>query len=187
MNISFLLLLLSYSSGMHCLKSIRNKCCFFRKRQSNAKSCGGIVTRQLDEYLNDVEYKDTTVFIPPIVSGKVIKVYDGDTITIASKIPGTALPVYRFRVRLSGIDSAEIKGHTEEEKKAAIKARDALHNLIFGKIVVLQNLGTEKYGRILADIYIENLHINKWMLDNKYAVPYDGGKKIRPAEWDNEL
>jgi endonuclease YncB( thermonuclease family) len=44
-------------------------------------------------------------------------------------------------------------------------------------MVVLQNVGTEKYGRILADIYIENLHINQWMLDNKYAVPYDGGKK----------
>jgi endonuclease YncB( thermonuclease family) len=175
-----------YLGKMFCLNSIRNCCVAFRKRQttSETKLYTEVISKQLDEYLNDVEYKDTTVFIPPIVSGKVIKVYDGDTITIASKIPGTALPVYRFRVRLSGIDSAEIKGETDSEKKLAIEARDALHNLIFGKIIKLQNIGTEKYGRILADIYIDDLHVNKWMLDNNFAIPYDGGKKKRPIEWD---
>jgi endonuclease YncB( thermonuclease family) len=189
MNISFLLLLLTSLDKMHCWKAIRNSCCILKKQQasSDVKSYTEIANKQFNEYLNDVEYKDTTQFIPPIVAGKVIKVYDGDTITIASKIPGTALPIYRFRVRLAGIDSAEIKGHTEAEKRVAIEARDALHKLIFGKMIVLQNLGTEKYGRILADIYIENLHVNQWMLDNNYAVPYDGGKKVRPPEWENEL
>jgi len=182
MNISFLLLLLTYPSQMFCWNFIKNRCCVFKGRCISSKTA-----TKVDEYLYNIEYKDTKAFIPPIVAGKVIKVYDGDTITIASKIPGTALPVYRFRVRLAGIDSAEIKGSTEAEKKKAIEARDALHNLIFGKIIVLQNLGTEKYGRILADIYVDNLHVNKWMLDNGYAVPYDGGKKNRPVEWDNEL
>ena len=37
--------------------------------------------------IDDIEYKDTTPFIPPVSEGKVIKVYDGDTITIASKMP----------------------------------------------------------------------------------------------------
>jgi endonuclease YncB( thermonuclease family) len=188
MNISFLLLLLSYLGEMYCWKAIKNSC-ILKKRHatSDVISYSEIANKNFDECLTNIEYKDTTAFIPPIVAGKVVKVYDGDTITVASKIPGTAFPIYRFRVRLAGIDSAEIKGHTEEEKKAAIVARDALHNLIFGKIIVLQNVGTEKYGRILADIYIENLHINQWMLDNNYAVPYDGGKKVRPPEWDNEL
>jgi endonuclease YncB( thermonuclease family) len=189
MNISFLLLLLSYLGQMNCLKAIKTNCCLFRRRNASSDviTYTEIANKQFDEYLTNIEYKDTTAFIPPIVAGKVIKVYDGDTITVASKIPGTAVPIYRFRVRLAGIDSAEIKGHTEEEKRAAIEARDALHKLIFGKMIVLRNVGTEKYGRILADIYIENLHINQWMLDNNYAVPYDGGKKVRPPEWDNEL
>jgi endonuclease YncB( thermonuclease family) len=154
---------------------------------SEVKSYSEILKKNHDEYWCSVEYKDTVRFVPPIASGKVIKVYDGDTITIASKIPNTNLPLYRFSVRLSGIDSAEIKGATETEKKMAIVARDALHNLIFGKIVTLKNVGTEKYGRILADVYLDELNISKWMLDNNYAVPYDGGKKIRPSEWDNEL
>jgi endonuclease YncB( thermonuclease family) len=147
------------------------------------------VKDQIDEkndYLQDVEYKDTVGFVPPIMVGKVIKVYDGDTITIASKLPNTETPIYRFSVRLSGIDSAEIHGKTQNEKKHAIVARDKLHELIFGKMVHLKNISTEKYGRMLADVYLDNLHINQWMLDQHLAIPYDGGAKHRPKEWDNE-
>ena len=70
-----------------------------------------------------------------------------------------------------------------EEKIAAINVREILSELILHKYVHLENIQTEKYGRILADVYIENLHINKYLLDNKYAVPYDGGKKIIPENW----
>lgn len=139
------------------------------------------------EYLKDIEYKDTIGFVPPIITGKVIKVYDGDTITIASKLANTETPIYRFSVRLSGIDSAEIHGKTQNEKKHAIIARDKLNELIFGKMVHLKNVSTEKYGRILADVYLDNLHINQWMLDKNLAVPYGGGTKHRPPEWDNEV
>jgi hypothetical protein len=45
-------------------------------------------------------------------------------------------------------------------------------------------LSTEKYGRLLADVYLEDLHLNAWMLEHNYAVPYDGGTKHRPVEWD---
>lgn len=139
------------------------------------------------DYLNDVRYLDTVVFAPPITAGKVIKVYDGDTITIASKLPNSDAPIYRFSVRLLGIDSAEIKGKTFAEKEIAVKARDALHGLIFGKIVHLKKISTEKYGRILADVYMDDLHVNQWMLDNKHAIPYDGGTKQRPDEWDAQI
>jgi endonuclease YncB( thermonuclease family) len=132
-----------------------------------------------------VQYHDTHAFVPPIHIGKVIKVYDGDTITIASKYPGAEnSPMYRFSVRLNGIDSAEIKGKTVAEKEQAILARDALSKMILNKIVTLKNLSTEKYGRLLAEVYLDDLHLNAWMLEHNYAVPYDGGTKIRPAEWD---
>ena len=135
-------------------------------------------------YLKHITYKDSEPFIPNIRFAKVIKVYDGDTITVSSKLPYNDSPIYRFSVRLRNIDSPEIKGESEKECILAIQARDALHNLIFGKIIELRNNGKEKYGRLLADIYYNKLHINKWMLDNKYAVLYDGGKKIRGYDWD---
>jgi endonuclease YncB( thermonuclease family) len=136
------------------------------------------------EYLVNVVYENTLPFVPPINVGKVIRVYDGDTFTMISKLPYTEGPIYRFSVRMNGIDSPEIKGKTNNEKELAKQSRDALSNLILGKIVTLKNITTEKYGRILADVYMGNLCVNDWMLINKYAVKYDGGTKIRPDEWN---
>ena len=55
---------------------------------------------------------------------------------------------------------------------------------ILHKYVVLKNVSTEKYGRLLADVYLGDLHLNKWMLDNRYAMSYDGGKKVAPKSWN---
>lgn len=135
-------------------------------------------------YLDNITYKDTLAFIPPIMYAKVIKVYDGDTITVAARLPFVGSPIYRFSVRLAHIDSPEIRGGSKMETQLAIVSRDALHKLIFGKIIELKNNGKEKYGRLLADLYYNGLYVNQWMLDNKYAIMYDGGKKMRPVDWD---
>ena len=71
-----------------------------------------------------IVWSDTLQFIPPVNTGQVIKVYDGDTITIAGHLPYDGSPLYRFSVRLNGIDCAEIKGKSEEEKACALRARD---------------------------------------------------------------
>jgi len=153
----------------------------------------------------NVWYQTTVKFIPPITYGKVVKVYDGDTITVASPLPNTIEPIYRFSIRLRDIDSPEIKGKTEKEKELAEIARNALSLKLLYKMVLLENIDTEKYGRILADVYLaqereereesedkkeklekaESISISNWMLQNGYAVPYNGGTKVRPKEWDN--
>ena len=130
-----------------------------------------------ESQLQYASYLNTTPFVPKIDTGKVIKVYDGDTITIAARLPYRDAPISRFSVRLSGIDSPEIRTHNPDEKMSAIMSRDKLHDLIFDKIVTLRNVSLEKYGRILADVYLDKLHINRWMLDNHYAIEYNGGKK----------
>ena len=134
----------------------------------------------IDIYNDIISWGETVPFISPIREGQVIKVYDGDTITIAAYMPysdGTDSPLFRFSVRLNGIDTPEIKGHSEEEKKAAKVSRAALNEKLLHRVVTLKNVQTEKYGRILADVYLDELHINQWMIDNKYAVKYDGGTK----------
>ena len=158
------------------------KCFVFRNALKKEK----IVVSKADKFIDNtdystIEYKDTICFVPPITHGKVIKVYDGDTITICARFYEGS-PLYRFSIRLRGIDSPEIRGKSEKEKEMGIKSRDALHILIYGKIITLRNLNTEKYGRVLADIYLEDLHINQWLLDNHYAIPYDGGKKMPFSE-----
>ena len=132
-----------------------------------------------------IDWKDTIQFVPPIEKGVVIKVYDGDTITIASKLPYPASPLYRFSVRLNGLDCPEIKGKDEDEIYCAQLAKQEICNLALNKVVTLRNIQTEKYGRILADVYIADLHLNKYMLEKRLAVSYDGGTKISPSNWLN--
>jgi len=124
-----------------------------------------------------IEWKDTFKFIPPVSQGLCIKVYDGDTITIACKLPYKNSPLYRFSVRLRDIDTPEMRGKTEKEKQDAKKAQQVLSNLVLNKQVFLKNVDVEKYGRILAHVYVDNINLSTFMLNSKLAVPYDGGKK----------
>ena len=158
-------------------------CCVSRKASSDITKVL-LPEIQLEEELAHISWKTCVPFVPPINLGKVIKVYDGDTITIAQKLPYENSPLFRFAIRLNGIDSPEIKTKHESEKKYAERSRDALHQLIFEKKVTLKNISLEKYGRILADIYYNDIHVNKWLLDNKYAIPYDGTKK---REWNDVI
>lgn len=130
-----------------------------------------------------IKWEDTVPFTFPITGGQVIKVYDGDTITIASRLPFEGSPLYRLSIRLNGIDTPEIKGKTSDEKQAAKDVRDILSNMIMNKVIRLDNIQSEKYGRILADVYLGDVHINQWLVDNRYAVVYDGGTKKRPDNW----
>jgi endonuclease YncB( thermonuclease family) len=131
----------------------------------------------------EIRWEDTEEFKFPVYSGKVIKVYDGDTITIASKMPYDNSPLYRFHVRLNGIDSPEIKGKNPDEKNVAKLAKEFVSSLVLQKTVTLENIQNDKYGRILADVYFEGKHINNLLINERLAVKYDGGKKIGPASW----
>jgi len=133
----------------------------------------------------DIKWEDTVEFTFPIQGGRVIKVYDADTITIASKLPFEGSPIYRLSVRLNGIDTPEIKGKgvSDEEKEAAKNAREFVSNMVLNKYVKLENIQSEKYGRILADVYLDNVHLNNLLLQEKYAVVYDGGTKKKPSSW----
>jgi endonuclease YncB( thermonuclease family) len=132
---------------------------------------------------NNITWEETLQFSVPIKSGRVIKVYDGDSITIAAKLPFDDSTLYRFSVRLNGIDTPEIKGKNADEKEAAKLARDALSNLILNKNIILKNVDNEKYGRVLADVYLDELHINEWLIRERYAIRYDGGAKKSPESW----
>ena len=137
------------------------------------------------EPTKEIHWDQTIPFTFPITGGQVIKVYDADTITIASKLPYDASPLYRLSVRLTGIDTPEIKGKGvgEDEKQVAIEARDFVSNLVLHKYVRLENIESEKYGRILADVFIDGIHLNELLVKERYAVRYDGGTKTKPVSW----
>lgn len=137
----------------------------------------------------EISWANTVEFVPIVNGGKVIKVYDCDTITIACKIPysetiAESNIVYRFHIRLLGIDSPEIKSRDANDKTIAILARDRLSMMILHKNVTLKNKSIDKYGRILANVVTEDgIDLSSWALRERYAVPYNGGAKVRPKDW----
>ena len=127
-------------------------------------------------------WKETLPWCPPIKGGIVIKVYDGDTITIASKLPYRNSPMYRWSVRLNGIDTPEMKSKEPVLKEAAVKAKEALSNIILNKTVELRDVSIEKYGRVLATVIFDGKNLNQWLLDEKLAYEYSGATKFTELE-----
>jgi len=171
------------------MKRFLNFLSMFNTRSDKVSSTNLETSENILIYKNymeeNIKWEDTVEFKFPIEGGRVIKVYDADTITIASKLPYKDSPLYRFSVRLNGIDTPEIKGKdiSEDEKTAAKIARDYVSNLVFNKIIRLENICNEKYGRILADVYIDDINLNELLIKERYAVKYDGGTKKKPASW----
>ena len=132
--------------------------------------------------LEKVTWSDCKIYVPPVEHGKVIKCYDGDSITVATVLPGSA-QVYRFSVRLTGIDTPEMRSKNENEKWAAKFVQQKLEYLLLDKFVSLKDVQWDKYGRLLANVFLDEVNINEWLLDNNYAVPYEGGTKKPPENW----
>lgn len=128
--------------------------------------------------LGEATYKNTKPFAfnDMIVDAKVVKVYDGDTCTCVFDTFGLGL--YRHQVRLSGIDTAEVKNKNVAEKELALKTRDFVSGLILNKVVRLKCEGSDKYGRILGVVCVGDVCVNDLLVEKKMANLYDGGAKM---------
>lgn len=115
---------------------------------------------------------------------KVLRVVDGDTIDIAM-ITDKRLQIYKYRVRLYGIDTPEKKPSKqnvdrEKEIAAAVAASAALLRKMEenGNYVTILFHKKDKYGREMGTLYGQHEeNINEWMIQNGYAIKYDGKKK----------
>lgn len=108
----------------------------------------------------------------------VTKVIDGDTIRADVEL-GFQLQVNREIFRLYGVDAPETRGRAGRPVSAAEKARGlaakaALKNLIGGRAITLCVVDGKrgKYGRYIARIFIDDLDVNEWLVDQGHAIPY---------------
>lgn len=137
---------------------------------------------ELFKDLEHANWNNTKPFIPNLTFGKVIKVYDVDTITIVSK-PYKDSVISRFSVRLANVDGPEITAKNTREKEAAQKARDILKDKILNQYVLVTDIKIDKYGRYLCNVWLDDININEWLLDKHLVVKYSGGKKESPTDW----
>lgn len=134
------------------------------------------VLDDLDTKLENCTLKNTKPTVYKFIRAKVLKVYDGDTITIAAFHDGNFC---RFNVRIFGIDCDEIKGGTEITKRNAQLAKQYVSALVLNKIVDIEIMNDihEKFGRLLAKVSINGISVADKLLSLGLARPYDGGKK----------
>ena len=116
---------------------------------------------------------------------KVIKVVDGDTIDALIDL---GFDMHKsIRVRLVGINSPESRTRDLEEKKLGLAAKARTKELLESVsskpgYFRIKSHGVGKYGRVLAEIYIQDkkgnsINVNKKLIHEGHAYIYDGGKK----------
>ncbi|MFN3481066.1 MAG: thermonuclease family protein [Thermodesulfovibrionales bacterium] len=101
------------------------------------------------------------------ISGKVVKVKDGDTVVIQPEGGGQF-----FVCRLYGIDAPEIAKSGKPGQLYGKEATDALKKLVLGKDVTVITTGARTYNREVCVIYHKDQNINLEMVRWGYAWAY---------------
>ena len=105
---------------------------------------------------------------PRTLIAKVERVSDGDTL-IAITDNGTKL-----RIRFLGIDAPEAAHSTKPGQPFGEEARDYLDHLVGGRMVRVDAFGPDRYKRVLAVIWDEQINVNLLMVAMGYAEVYRG-------------
>lgn len=106
------------------------------------------------------------------VTGKVIGVSDGDTITML--IDGRP-----EKIRLHGIDSPE------QGQDYGTKAKQFTSSIVYDKIVSIERMGKDKYGRTIGWIHVDGKVLNEELVLAGYAwhfKKYSSSEKLAALE-----
>lgn len=114
-----------------------------------------------------------------VLTDRVVDVIDGDTVRTA-----------RYgRVRYIGIDTPELDADDPDVRRMAWQAREANERLVAGREVqlVLDVQSHDRYGRLLAYVWVDGLFVNAWLLQQGYARVLTVPPNVRYAERFLEL
>lgn len=122
-------------------------------------------------------------YTPKLIHATCIKVTDGDSIRVRARLACDANTdrFYQFVLRLYGIDTPELRTKCTYEKKFALMAKSFLEEKILGRYVDVSILSRGKFGRLLAVVhqYHDTKSVNQTLVEQGYAVKYDGGKRVK--------
>ena len=115
---------------------------------------------------------------------KILRVVDGDTVDVDIDL-GVGMWMHKERVRIMGIDTPESRTRDKVEKKFGLASKARLKELLpIGSKQVLHTQidksGEDKkgkFGRILGDFMIDTKFATSIMIDEGYAVAYNGQNK----------
>ena len=110
-----------------------------------------------------------------IISGKVVKVADGDTITILNSRNK------QIKIRLYGIDAPE------KAQDFGNVSKEYLANLVAGKNIDIMVIDTDRYGRYVGRINIDGKEVAEEMIKSGLAWLYTSYCKISECKQWKEL
>ena len=110
---------------------------------------------------------------------KLLRVVDGDTADVMIDLGFDTW--VKARLRFKGVDTWEKRTRDKAEKVKGLAASAFTKKYLEmndGKFTI-QSYGKGKYGRVLAEIFIdgEETSLNKLLIENGHAYVYEGGKK----------
>ena len=105
-------------------------------------------------------------------SGTVVidSCYDGDTCTTTEG----------EKIRLACIDTPELRG-SRADPIPAKEARDFLNDLVAGRRVSIRRITTDRYGRTVAELSIDGVNVQQFMVVNGLASIYE--RYADPCPW----
>jgi micrococcal nuclease len=113
---------------------------------------------------------------------RINKVLDGDTVEIDLDL-GFNTVLANQKVRLIGIDAPESRTTNKEEKlRGALSKKKLQEKLPVGSWSTIathkSDNNDDKFGRILGEFILgDGTNLNKWMIEQNYAVAYGGENK----------
>ncbi|MFK5892271.1 MAG: thermonuclease family protein [Pseudomonadota bacterium] len=110
----------------------------------------------------------------------IIYNYDGDTILIYC-LNGLKCEKKGLSVRVRHVDTPEIKGRCEYERKMAYRAKEFTNKALKRAHSIVLSINQlnmyDKYDRLLADILIDGQSLGKMLVENNLGRSYDGGHR----------
>jgi endonuclease YncB( thermonuclease family) len=112
-----------------------------------------------------------------VYPAEVLRIIDGDTFEARVRVwPGLDVDT---KVRLRGIDAAELHAHCADELTKAQAARAALEAILADGGVAISRVGVDKYGgRVDAAVSTRSTpDVSAALLSGGFARSYGGGKR----------
>jgi endonuclease YncB( thermonuclease family) len=105
-----------------------------------------------------------------ILAGRVIRVADGDTITVLDSSNA------QHRIRLQGIDAPE------SHQAFGTQSKKNLSDMVFGKDVTVTYDKTDQYGRLVGKIVLDGRDVNLEQVKAGMAWHYKEYEREQPLE-----
>ena len=106
---------------------------------------------------------------------KLIKVIDGDTVDLMVDLGFDMW--HKIRVRLDGINTPESRTRDKKEKKLGLEAKEFTKNFLTGKEIIVHTNKQGKFGRFLANLYVNGQNLADALIENNLAREYHGEKR----------